>query len=154
MEWSVLAVLCRNRELLGDLSPYALEEDLEDYLNIDMRDLRNVADFVSSSWRRESDPTVDLQASVILRRADCSRERGNADILRHEVGAKHPCFSQQGSGIANLLGLSLQAAISKAPPGSLDISTHLRLSGFSLMYVDINSTITGRPPGLDAEEAD
>ena len=133
----------------------AIPYQLEHYKNIDMRDVRNVADFFSSIDRGCSDETVHMEACDILCHADAASLR-TRKLMARTIQANNGAYTQQGSGIMNLLGLPLQAASFNIFPGPIEPRGNAighRNPEVAELCRDINSSIKGRSAQVAEEDA-
>jgi hypothetical protein len=131
----------------------AIPNHLEHYKHIDMRDVRNVADFFSSNYRGYSDKSITSTACGIFCPADATYyEKQKYGELN--ISADHSSYGKQGSGIANLLGIPLHVEVmqGRAAPND-DLTSRQNLEAAEL-YRDVNSTIKGRTGNVQREEAE
>jgi hypothetical protein len=131
----------------------AITGQLRHYKNIDMRDVRNVADYFSSAYRGYSDNSITSTTCAIVCPADAAshKKQKYSDL---SITANHSSYEQQGSGIANLVGIPLQVTLMQCNKVLRDDPAGRQNPEAAELYHDINSTIKGKTESVQKEEAD
>lgn len=117
-----------------------VEAAFDEYRDVDMRDFRNAADYFSFGYRGDNNGNVHTLANVLA----CENlvARGIPQYGERAVSGADIVFAQQGSGIANLLGIPLQirpaAQFDDRATGRAGQNAYARL-----LKADINSVTVG-----------
>ena len=83
------------------------EGGIEGYVDFTVRDLRSIADFFTSSWRKNQYDNANKRLLACMRSSDSMVDRGIPEYRELAIDQANSIFSKTGGGIANLLGIPL-----------------------------------------------
>ena len=136
------------------------DPSVEWYIDIDSRDFRSVADFVTAAWRQNGHHNSEKRALACM--MPCSSMMSNGVLMREiAIDQVNSIYTREGSAVANLLGIPL---LIEGRSKGFEVTTgfEVQFDGMTdesrnpaaeMLRRDINSTTVGCQRSLDEDEA-
>lgn len=121
-------------------------------VDIEMRDVRNVADFLTFAWRGAGKENSHMRVIACAKSSTSMVDAGNLKYTELALDHSNTVFCHRGSAIANLLGIPLliEKAVAGNCEGQPGMTMNSRNPLIEILKRDLNSTTTG--PQRTAEE--
>ena len=134
------------------------DPSVEWYVDINSRDFRSIADFVTTAWRQDDHNNSEKRAMACMMPCTSMKLGGASDYSDIVIDQASSIYSREGSAITNLLGIPLhvEGGARGHDMSSFGVTSGSRNPAAESLKRDINSTTVGyqRTPKEDEARQD